>query len=147
MSNSHGRVRRLDALSGLDPRNLELQEELGDFDAEVSTDRSDAGLGGEVGVELVLEALQVVVLEGRDGGELVDGEGEGRLVRLLKVDGGEGDAVGDDVWDAGDGCSGRVACDGVGEGCGQVGDFGGELLCADDEAGVLSLFGNRCWRV
>lgn len=62
VSNSHGRVCRLDSLSRLDPRNLELQEELGDFDAEAPTDGSDAGLGGEVGVELVLEALQVVVL-------------------------------------------------------------------------------------
>ena len=61
------------ALRRLDAADLHLEEELGHLDGEAAADAADAGLGGEVDVELVLEGLQVSGGQvGVVGGELVE---------------------------------------------------------------------------
>lgn len=124
------------ALGGLDAADLVLQEELGDLDSEASADAADAGLGGQVRVELVLEGLQVRVGEGRAGGELGQGELQRRLRRLAKVDVGEGHGAAGHVGHARDGRLGVVARHRVLDARDHVGDLGRQRRRADDEAGL-----------
>lgn len=119
MIHRHAGDVRHGTLGLLDACHLELNEELGDLDGEVSSDGSNASLSCEVDIELVLELLQVVVGQRRSRRESVESEGEGRLARGGKVDGGESDAAGGDVRDAVDGCLRGVACNSAGERGGQ----------------------------
>lgn len=138
MINLLPRRRRRVPLRRLDPRNLHRQEELGHLDRQAPAHGPDPGLGSDVRVQLVLELGEVVGGEGLGGGELVEGEGQGRLGGVGEVDGGEGDAAGGDVGDVGEGLFGGVAGDFGLEGGGGVGDFLGEDGVAYDEAGVLA---------
>lgn len=64
-----------------DPRNLHLEEELGDLDGVDlgAALAAQTGFGGVVDVEGVLESLEVGFCKGRCGFEEAEGEGEGAL--------------------------------------------------------------------
>ena len=59
----HGHARNVgdSALGLLNSSNLELQEELGDLDSEVSSGSPDTRLGSKVNIQLILELVDIVI--------------------------------------------------------------------------------------
>ena len=103
------RVGRDISLGRLDARHLEGEEKLGHLDSEAAVDGPQAGLGGQVDVEVILEPREVVFGERLRGGEGGQCEGQRRLGRRGKVDGGEAHAARRNVGYAVDGGLGGVA--------------------------------------
>ena len=93
MLNGLSWVRNRNPLRSLNSRNLEGQEEFGDFDGQAAADGTDAGFSGEIGIEGVFEDREVVGGERGGGAEFREGEVEGGEIGFVVGDGGEGDAV------------------------------------------------------
>lgn len=130
------------ALRLLDTRDLELEEELGQLDGEAAAHGAHARLRRQVGVEPVLEQVEVVICQRRRRRKLLERKGERRLARRGEVDGREGHAARGHVRHAGDGLALQVARHRPGERAGQADRLRRQRLGADEEAGILA-FGQQ----